>query len=180
MTPTPVAPPVDVSLGWDDWLPLVGVLVTGLIALVGYALTQAWARRERWAASFAEALSAVEDYVEAPYRIRRRPHGDLVAQFSITNSISDIQSRIAFHAAWLRLQNPRVADAYDSLVAAARREAGVQMTEAWHAKAVRKGADVPLGTRYEHPETDSARAECVRVMREQLRLRWRLRDLRRV
>jgi hypothetical protein len=51
---------------------IIAALIAALVAVTGYMLTQAQARRERRAREFADALAAVEEYLEAPYRIRRR------------------------------------------------------------------------------------------------------------
>ena len=87
-----------------------GIAVAGAVitATITYGLNQRAARRERQANAFAEALQAIEDYAEMPYRIRRRlgTHG---ARHELTEQISQIQSRIAFHQAWLSLETPEVA-----------------------------------------------------------------------
>ena len=57
------------------------VLLGGVIAVAGavvtatltYGLNQRAARRERQSSAFAEALSAIEDYAELPYRIAADP-----------------------------------------------------------------------------------------------------------
>ena len=49
---------------------VAGALIS--VALT-YGLNQRAARRERHSNGFAEALTAIEDYAEMPYRIRRRP-----------------------------------------------------------------------------------------------------------
>ena len=62
--------------GWT-WAQ-TAALLAGVIAVAGaviavaltYGLNQRAARRERQANVFAEALTAIEDYAELPYRIR--------------------------------------------------------------------------------------------------------------
>ena len=91
---------------------LAGAVIT---AAATYGLNQRAARRERLARAFAEALTAIEDYAQMPYRIRRRP-GTLEARNQISMELSYIQSRIAFQHSWLHIEAAEV---------------GLQMKEAW-------------------------------------------------
>ncbi len=61
------------GFGPAQWSIIIAALIAALVAVAGYALTQAWTRREQRAKAFADALAAVEEYLEAPYRVRRRP-----------------------------------------------------------------------------------------------------------
>ena len=103
---------------------LIVPVVAGCFLLAGYLLNQIWARNERRAKAFAEALAAVENYLEMPYRVRRRPASDPETRATLTNQMSDIKAQIAFHQAWLQVEAPQVAEAYDDLVRAAQ-EGGV-------------------------------------------------------
>jgi hypothetical protein len=157
-------------------------MLAGAIAVAGsaiavaltYALNQRAARRERQTRAFAEALTAIEDYAEMPYRIRRRP-GSPDARHALTEQISQVQSRIAFHQAWLSIETPQVAGCYELLVRAAKRQAGRQMSEAWLMPPARKDSRVNLGTAYARDEINAARTTCIDSMRGALqrRSRWR-------
>ena len=150
-------------------------LLAGVVAVAGalvsaaltYNLNQRAARRERQANVFAEALTVIEEYAELPYRIRRRP-GTPDARHELTEQISQIQSRIAFHQAWLAIEAPAVADSYENLVRAAKTQAGQQMRQAWREPVMKKDAQVSLGTAYSREEIDAARGQCVAAMRETL------------
>lgn len=148
---------------------VVAALIAAVVAVAGYMLTQAQARRERRAKEFAQALAAVEEYLETPYRIRRRQAATPEARDALTNALSDLQARIAHHRAWLHVEAPAVAQAYDALVAAARSEAGVQMTEAWNTPPLTSDADMNLKVAYQHPKTDAERAKVIAVMRQNFR-----------
>ena len=148
---------------------VIAALIAAVVAVAGYMLTQAQARRERRAKEFAQALAAVEEYLEAPYRIRRRQASTPEARDALTNMLSDLQARIAHHRAWLHVEAQAVASAYDALVAAARSEAGVQMTEAWNSAPLAKDADMNLKVAYQHPDSDAERAKVIAVMRQNLR-----------
>src|SRR5450631_3126355 len=151
------------------------VLLAGLISVAGaaisvaltYGLNQRAARRERHSQVFAEALTAIEVYAEMPYRIRRRPR-DLSAQHELTEQISQIQSRIAFHQAWLWIEAPSVAEPYAELVRATKAQAGPQMREAWLKPPARKAAQFNLTVAYPRDKINAARSRCIDAMRDAL------------
>jgi len=148
---------------------VAGALVS---AALTYHLNQRTTRRERQANVFAEALRAIEDYAELPYRIRRRS-GTPESRHELTEQISQIQSRIAFHQAWLAIEAPSVADPYQNLVRATKAQAGRQMTQAWNEPATTEDSQVSLGVAYPRDQIDKARGECVGAMHEALGRRRR-------
>jgi len=160
---------------WDHGATLLaavlGTFITVGVAVLGYLSTQAASRRSQQAGVYAEALRAVEDYLEGPYRIRRRD-GSTEQRSSITSTISDVKSRINFHQGLLRLHAPdAVADAYDAFVLAAEKDAGKQMSHAWAAKPTKRDREVPLGVAFERKNADAAKAVVVAEMRRSLRRR---------
>ena len=136
---------------------LAGAVIT---AGATFGLNQWAARRERLARTFAEALAAIEDYAQMPYRIRRRP-GTLEARNQISMEHSNSQSRIAFQHAWLHIEAADVAAAYDLLIRAAWAEAGFQMKEAWTRPAPTADEQMTLETTYPRMHLDSARSQCI-------------------
>jgi hypothetical protein len=159
--------------GWT-WAQTVALL-TAVIAIAGaaitatltYGLNQRAARRERQAREFAEAISAIEGYAEMPYRIRRRP-GTPGTRHDLTEQISQVQSRIAFHQAWLRIEAPDVAGLYEDLVQAAKTQAGGQMKDAWQQPEATADALMSLGVAYPRGEINDARDRCIEAMRSAL------------
>lgn len=132
-------------LTWDGLAATIAAAIAALVVVAGYFLQQHFARRERRALIYSEALCAVEDYLESPYLIRRKD-GSPETQQRLVSHVSEIQSRIAFYRSLLRLHAPaKVYEAYDALVRVARDEAGANMTAAWREKPVRGGKFVPLG-----------------------------------
>lgn len=157
---------------WDHGATIVAALVAALVAaavaVVGYRRQQQQHRRDRRAIMFAEALRAVEDYLEVPYRVRRRD-GSHQARMAVTDHISDIQSRISFHTGWLDIHaSPQVRDAYTRYVAAAKQEAGPQVTAAWKARPTRRDRDVPIGEPLRQPNAAAARKAVLAAMRANL------------
>ena len=162
-SPAPSTAPsrVDGGISFADWVAAVGACLTFaavVIAALTYWQAQQQGRRERRAKAFAEALQAVEEYMEGPYRIRRRPDEDEAGRWQITESLSAVKARVSFHQAWLQTEGlDEVCDAYESLVRASLVEAGPAMTAAWESAGVRRDAELPLGQAYPRPQVDQAR-----------------------
>jgi hypothetical protein len=154
----------DRGFGPAEWSTIIAALIAALVAVAGYMLTRAWARRERRAKEFADALAAVEEYLESPYRIRRRQGSTPEVRAALAAALSDLQARIALHRAWLQVEATAVGLAYDRFVSAARADAGTQMADAWNATALTTDAEMNLKVAYPHPQADAERAKVVAAM----------------
>ena len=114
---------------------------------------------------YAGALRAVEDYLEGPYRVRRKD-GTPEGRREVTQALSSTQSQIAFHTAWLRIGAPAaVSAAYQELVTTAVNEAGPQMTAAWGLPPTIRDEDVPLGDPYPRTRSDAALGKVKEAMK---------------
>jgi len=103
-----------------------------------------------------------------PYLVARRD-GSHQARMHLVKRLSDIQSRIAFHRAWLSIHAPAsVCDAYASFEAAARREAGTDMTRLWKSRPTRRDSRVPLGVPFARPASSAARDVVTRAMSDDI------------
>jgi hypothetical protein len=144
--------------------PVIAVAGAIIAAVLTYAVNQRAARRERRAKAFAEALATIEEYAEMPYRIRRRRDASM-ARYDLTDHISDIQARLAYHQALLQLEAPNVANAYAGLVRATKIQAGTQMQDAWTQPLLLDDAAMNLRIRYPRDQIDAARAVTITAMR---------------
>lgn len=167
---------LEVNLVGTDWwangsVVLAGVLAALIAAAVGvrgYRHQKEVARRDELAHMYATAVQSVEDYLEFPYRIRRRD-GSVEARNALTRQLSDIKSSIEYHETLLRIHAPvEVADAYETFAAAARVDAGPAMTESWNQPATHTDADVPLGAQLNRAKADAARIRLIEAMRSDL------------
>jgi hypothetical protein len=123
---------------------IAAALLAARIAVAAYRHERWKSNRDHLAQQYAGALQAIHDYLEAPYRIRRRIPNNDEGRVALTSSISDIQSRIKFHQSWFRVHSPNLAEAYDGLIETVRREAGAQMKTAWIDGGTSRDADVSL------------------------------------
>lgn len=167
-----IATAASAGLGADVILTLVlgvaTIVVTIAIAAWDIVKQQKEARRQERVNTYAEALRAVEDYQEAPYRVRRTD-GSAAVRWELTEAISAIQSRISFYTAWMSIDAPPdVLAAYNTYVAAAKAEAGPQMTAAWQGPVTKKNKLVPLGRSLPRDQADGARKVMLDAIRSDL------------
>lgn len=162
------------SSGWGA--AQTATLLAAALAVSGVAATiltaSARSRREHRATLFAQALAAAADYMEGPYRIRRKD-GSAAHRNAITAGLSDVKSAVDHSQALLRLHaSNEVAAAYDALVLATKIEAGAQMHQAWLAPPVKSDAQVNLGTAYDRTLCEEYRSQAIKLMQAELARRW--------
>lgn len=172
MTPPPAPSiPIGADPGWfdgpvtgDGILTLVAAVLTAVVVMIGYSIQKNQARKAEQAIIYGEAIRAVHDYLEAPYRVRRRD-GGAVARMAITDHVSDVQSRLAYYETLLRVHAPaEVGAAYRQLVIAAKAEAGPQMTDAWEVRPTKNDREVPLGRKFEQPRSIAGLEKTIGLM----------------
>lgn len=161
------------GFGWSEGATIIAAVaaaaIAAVIAVLGYGHQRKAERRAERATLYARAIAAVEDYLEGPYRIRRKD-GTNETRRAITSAISDTKSTISLHQALLELHAPgTVSGAYRSFVDAAIAEAGPQMTAAWQAQPTTSDAQVPLGTGYDRSDSNQQRAALIAAMKADLR-----------
>lgn len=165
----------NVPSAWSIAGPVIAAVITGLVALVVLVVNQYQARQDGRRKDFAEALATVERYAELPYRIRRRQGSTPEVRERMTEFIHEVQQDLLFHRSWMRIQAPRVAEFYDSLLRVTRQEAGHAISQAWNTTPISKDEDMPLGVGFSFPEMEQERSEFVRAVSYELEfppLRW--------
>jgi hypothetical protein len=160
------------SFTWNEGATIVAAFgaaaIAAVIAVIGYGHQRRAERRAERATLYGHAIAAVEDYLEGPYRIRRRDD-TAESRFAITSDFSDTKTAISLHQALVEMHAPNaVSDAYNAFVAAAQREAGPQMTAAWNTHPTTIDEQVPLGKAYDRSASDEARAALILAMKADL------------
>ena len=168
---TPAPPPTDAlvaiqPISWDGIATIIAAALATAVAVIGYSIQQRIARKQRRAEIYSEALRAVEDYLEAPYLVRRRD-GSASARQVITTHVSDIQSRLSYYGALLDIHaNSEISTAYKALVSATRSEAGKAMREAWEARPTRRDRGVSLSSRLDRSRSDEAKKAYIATVKK--------------
>jgi hypothetical protein len=160
------------SFTWNEGATIAAAFgaaaIAAVIAVIGYGHQRRAERRAERATLYGRAIAAVEDYLEGPYRIRRRDD-TAESRFAITSDFSDTKTAISLHQALVEMHAPNaVSDAYNAFVAAAQREAGPQMTAAWSTHPTTIDEQVPLGKAYDRSASDEARAALILAMKADL------------
>jgi hypothetical protein len=157
---------------------ILGALLAAAAALAGYILTQAWNRRERRVRTYAEALSAIRDYQELPYRIYRRQASDAQARVSLGDMLSAAAGKVRFYMATLEMESPLVAMAYRDLRNQTRRRGALYRDWAWQQPPIDNDGAMALNPPFHHDNDEEERL-CIACMRHDLRI-LRIRRSRRL
>lgn len=80
---------------------------------------------------FSNAYSAVMDYKELPYLVRRRQDSSSSERQRISEEIRQCQKSLAYHSAWLSTESLRVSRTYIALVVELRSVAGQLIHNGW-------------------------------------------------
>ncbi|MCX4826849.1 hypothetical protein OG883_45260 [Streptomyces sp. NBC_01142] len=120
---------------------LSGVFLAALIA----AAINIWqARRKsreeernRLSTAFAEAFATYSAYNQLPYAIRRRRQDQTAEErIRLSETLREIQTKLAYHQAWTEVEAPAVGKAYAELLQHMRQTSGRAMHDAWKAPAI--------------------------------------------
>jgi hypothetical protein len=122
---------------------VVAAVVAGAVSLTALVSTSRRDRLDRQRKLFAEAFEACIAYREYAYVVRRRD----VAQPSserarISTELSQVQMRLQSYCALLRVEAPRVGEAYGELISETKRIAGRAISAGWDAPAPVSDDDV--------------------------------------
>lgn len=124
------ADPATVAWWLDPGVVAAYVVLLGTLGTIAYNGVRS--RRDRQRNLFANAYAAVVDYWEYPYVVRRRRHDDPAGErVRISEQLRQVQRDIAFHQAWIRADDRRVAATYDEFVRVTRQVMGGQIRTAW-------------------------------------------------
>jgi hypothetical protein len=154
----------------DGVATICAALLGASVVVAGYFVQRSIARQADLGELYASAVSALDDYLEAPYRVRRRD-GSAATRTAITNHISEIQSRLAHSDALLMQRAPlAVGRAFRAAVGAARVEAGRHMRDAWVRSPTRRDRDVSMTSGLSMPQSQAARQKLIDEMAPGARL----------
>jgi hypothetical protein len=151
-----------------EWAPIATTILTGLFVILGYLLNQRSSRRERKAEFFADALRAVKEFEELPYRILRRSDSTPQTREHVGTEIDDCFTKLSFYQTWLFLDSPRVGDAYQQLASKCYSSGEPHRADAWSRAPVASDAEAHLADDYVFG-AGVEWANCIRVMRRELR-----------
>lgn len=148
---------------------------TGLLTLLIWVGTQYQAGQNRRRVVFAEALVAIEQYGEVPWRIRRRPDSTPDTRLRLSDAVHEIQEELMYYEGLLSMESPTVGSAYAALVATIKTEAGPAISESWSSPPIEKDEGMSGQIKFDTTATAQARRDYIQAVRRYLRplpFRW--------
>jgi hypothetical protein len=151
----------------QDWGTLLAAAIAAMVAVLGYAFNQQANRRDRKTRFYAEALRAIKELEEMPYRIAKRKDSSSETRATLGREINDIFINVSFYLAWLGIDSPIVGRAYKLLADRAILSGEYQRRHAWRSAVKAKDDDLELGEFYSYA-TEHELSVCTTVMRREL------------
>lgn len=124
---------------------VVAALIAVVGAVVAYLLGQRQAALERKRKSCAQAIADALQWLELPYRIRRRTDDAAETLSSLADRINNLREQLEFHEKWLRIEMPDSAQKYGRLVKEVRAAAATAISDAWRTGPVKSAGDMNIG-----------------------------------
>ena len=128
---------------------VIAALVVGVSAvasaILAYLLGQRRISVERKRILCADAIADALQWLELPYRIRRRPDNTPQTLTALGYRINDLRERLQFHEKWLRIEIPQSAVSYQRLVGEVIAAAGQQIENAWNASPAQSASNMNVG-----------------------------------
>lgn len=122
---------------------IVAALVSVLAGIVTLIVNGRRARVDRQRVVFASAYADLAAYREFVYIVRRRRHDQPEAErVRISGDLSAVQGRLNQNAAVLKVEAPRVAVAYETLLRSTRRVAGGAVRDGWKTPPITADTDI--------------------------------------
>ena len=153
----------------QNWGTLLAAAIAAGVAVFGYVINQNVDRRAKKAQFYAEALRAIKELEEMPYRVIKRKESSPETREKLGFKISDIFVDISFYLAWLRIDSPLIGEAHALMAGSAISACEQQMRYAWGSPIITDDKDVGLNDKF-FGRDKSAQVVCVAAMRNELKL----------
>lgn len=146
---------------------VLAAIIAGSVALVGYLFNRASERRDHKRQIYAEALRVISEYQQIAFRVARRPASDGQTRAALGDQICDTLVKVAFYRAWIGIESPEVADAYERLIDATHSSSRRNRAAAWSSPLITTDKDAHLVGRFSH-DNESEWARYTAAVRREL------------
>lgn len=153
----------------QDWGTLLAAAIAAAVAVFGYVISQSADRRAKKAQFYAEALRAIKELEEMPYRVAKRKDSSPETREKLGSKISDIFVDISFYLSWLRIDSPLIGDAYALMAGSAISASEQQLRYAWGLPIITEDKDVGLNEQF-FGRDKPAQVVCMAAMHNELKL----------
>ena len=148
---------------------IAAAAIAAAVALFLHFLGQRKAVRDRKREICARAVADALDWLELPYRIRRRVDDEPATLKELADRTHDLQEALDFHLSWLRVDLPKAYEKYDGLVSAVKSASASAMAAAWEASPVADPAQMIIGDLgIDKSNVDSRISDLVHEIRHEL------------
>lgn len=138
--------------------------------VAGYLANQSRSRRERKATAFAEALTAVRQFYDFPYKVWRRTDDGPETRARLSDEHSATATQATFQLAWLQVDSPVVGEAYQAVIDAMRDERRANYALAWQTPPIADAADLGRRPPFLRGSSEREMQLCLLAMRNELSL----------
>ena len=152
----------------ESWVALTTGIIAALVGIVGFLLNQVANRRERKSKIYAEALEAVQEYAELPFRVRRRASEDGPTRAALGDRISDLHAKLTFYRRWLQIDSDEVSSAYEDFVDKTTTACRGYWSAAWKEPILTEDKQAPLMDARYVAKFDDELKLCLSAMRHEL------------
>jgi hypothetical protein len=153
----------------QDWGTLLAAAIAAVVAVFGYIINQNADRRAKKAQFYAEALRAVKELEEMPYRVAKRKESSSGIREKLGSEISNVFVDISFYLSWLKIDSPLVGEAYGLMARSAIDASEQQLHYAWGLPIMANDKDVGLNDKFFDREKP-AQDVCIAAMRNELKV----------
>jgi hypothetical protein len=160
---------LEVGMNTANWILLLTSVSAAIVAFIGYFLNQVAARNERRSRVYAEALSAVFEFQELSYRIRKRVSGENSSAI-VAQKISDVFVSLDFYRALLFLESSTVGIAYADLACQTQAQGDSHRADAWNHPAAASGLDFHFPVHEYRCDNGPELDLCMLAMQREMRL----------
>ncbi len=126
------------------------VEITALLSVFGAIFAFLYRKRAEDVArnrqTCSEALAVLLEWLEVPYRIRRRRANDGDGRHELARAIHELQVRTNFYRAWLQVEAPKLSEKYEALHNAVKSVVAPAVQDAWRQPGVSEDAQMNIGS----------------------------------
>jgi hypothetical protein len=116
-------------------------LLSGLLIAVLNRRAETEARRRQ---AYAAAMQVLVEWIEYPYRIRRRTSDEPLELRRLADIGHDIQQRLRYHRTWVVLEHPPTGKLYSEVLAGISERVGAACQNSWTLPPISTPADMNL------------------------------------
>lgn len=151
---------------------VIAAIISASVALLVFVLNLRLGSLERRRRSCADALSDALQWLELPYRIRRRTDDNPETVRGLVGRIHHLQERLVFHESWLQVEVPGAYPAYIALVRGIKEGSSDTLKQSWAEPPKTKAIDMNLGD-VPAPDVRELREAFCKAARRELAV-WRI------